>query len=147
MKFKARVIPSGNATAVEVPTAVMKALGGQARPPVAVTINGHTWRSRVAAMRGQQLIGISAANREAAGIAEGETIEVGVELDDAPRTVELPDDLAKALKHGAGALAAFEHLPFGLKQKHVRDIEASSTPVVRERRIGMLVATLMGQAH
>ena len=80
-------------------------------------------------------------------IAEGDMIEVNVELDDAPRTVELPDDLAKALKHGAGALAAFEHLPFGLKQKHVRDIEASSTPVVRERRIVKLVATLMGQAH
>ena len=147
MKFKARVIPSGNATAIEVPAAVMQALGPQVRPPVAITINGHSWRSRVAAMRGQLLIGISAANRDAAGVSEGETIEVDVVLDDAPRTVELPDDLAKALKHGAGAMAAFERLPFGLKQKHVRDIEASSTAQVRERRIAKLVATLMGQAH
>lgn len=147
MKFKARVIPSGNATAVEIPQAVMEALGSQARPPVSVTINGHSWRSRVAAMRGQQLIGISAANRGAAGIAEGETVEVDVVLDEAPRTVELPADLATALKHGAGAMAAFERLPFGLKQKHVRDIEASSTAEVRERRIAKLVATLMGQAH
>lgn len=147
MKFKARVIPSGNATAVEVPAAVMKALGGEARPPVTITINGHSWRSRVAAMRGQQLIGISAANRASAGIAEGDTVEIDVELDDAPRTVDLPPDLAIALKHGAGALAAFERLPFGLRQKHVRDIEASSTATVRERRIGKLVATLMGQAH
>ena len=146
MKFKTRVIPSGNATAVEVPAAVMTSLGA-ARPPVSITINGHTWRSRIAAMRGLQLIGISAANREAAGIAEGDTIEVEVALDDAPRTVDLPDDLAKALRHGAGAMAAFERLPFGLRQKHVREIEASSTPVVRVRRIAKLVATLMGQAH
>ena len=147
MKFKARVIPSGNATAVEVPEAVMAALGREARPPVSITINGHSWRSRVAAMRGLKLIGISAANREAAGVAEGEMVEVDVTLDDAPRTVDLPDDLATALKHSVGALAAFERLPFGLKQKHVRDIEASSMAQVRERRIVKLVATLKGQAH
>jgi uncharacterized protein YdeI (YjbR/CyaY-like superfamily) len=147
MKFKARVIPSGNATAVEVPAAILTSLGAQSRPPVSVTINGHTWRSRIAAMRGQHVIGISAANREAARIAEGEMIEVDVKLDDAPRTVELPPDLATALKHGHGAMAAFERLPFGLKQKHVRDIEASNTAQVRERRIGKLVATLMGQSH
>ena len=147
MKFKARILPSGNATAVEVPDAVMKSLGAEARPPVSVTINGHTWRSRVAVMRGLKLIGISAANREAAGIAEGDMVDVTVELDDAPRTVELPADLATALKHGLGAMAAFERLPFGLRQKHVREIEASSTAQVRERRIGKLVATLMGQSH
>jgi hypothetical protein len=97
MKFDATVIPSGNATAVEVPAEVMAALGPDARPPVAITINGVTWRSRVAAMGGKKLIGISAAHREAAGIAEGETIEVDVILDTAPRTVEEPDDLKAAL--------------------------------------------------
>ena len=141
MKFTAHVIPSGNATAVEVPDAVMKALGPDARPPVAVTVNGHSWRSRVAVMRGLKLIGISAANREAAGIAEGDTIEVGIELDAGPRNVDVPADLADALE-GARAAAAFERLPFGLRQKHVREIEASSTVQVRERRIGKLVASL-----
>ena len=143
MKFTARVIPSGNATAVEIPAAVMKALGPQARPPVTITINGHSWRSRVAAMRGQQLIGISAANREAAGVAEGETIEVDVVLDAAPRTVELPDDLAKALKRTTGSKDAFERLPFGLRQKHVREIESAKSAEVRERRIAKLVITLV----
>ena len=143
MKFRARVIPSGNATAVEIPAAVMKALGPQARPPVTITINGHSWRSRVAAMRGQQLIGISAANREAAGVAEGETIEVDVVLDSAPRTVELPDDLAKALKRTTGSKDAFERLPFGLRQKHVREIESAKSAEVRERRIAKLVITLV----
>ena len=143
MKFRARVIPSGNATAVEIPAAVMKALGPQARPPVTITINGHSWRSRVAAMRGEQLIGISAANREAAGVAEGETIEVDVVLDAAPRTVELPDDLARALKRTTGSRDAFERLPFGLRQKHVREIESAKSAEVRERRIAKLVITLV----
>jgi antitoxin component of MazEF toxin-antitoxin module len=56
MKFKARVIPSGNATGVEIPKDVMEALRSGPRPPITITINGHTWRSRVAVMRGQSLV-------------------------------------------------------------------------------------------
>jgi hypothetical protein len=46
MKFKARVIPSGNATGVVISKDVVEALGSRPRPPITATINGHTWRSR-----------------------------------------------------------------------------------------------------
>lgn len=144
MKFKATIIPSGNATAVEIPDKVVQALGPEARPPVVITINGHTWRSRVAAMRGLKLIGISAANRAAAGVNDGETIEVELALDTAPREVEEPTDLAAALDASKPARAAFDGLPFGLRQKHVRAIEEAKSPDVRARRIAKLVATLGG---
>src|SRR4051794_11885825 len=97
LKFKAEVIPSGNATAVEVPKAVVDALASGARPPVVVSINGHSWRSRLAAMRGMSLVGISAANRKASGISAGDIVGVLVEVDVEPRTVAEPPDLAKAL--------------------------------------------------
>jgi uncharacterized protein YdeI (YjbR/CyaY-like superfamily) len=142
MKFRATVIPSGNATAVEVPDEVMAALGPEARPAVAIAINGHTWRSRVALMRGQILIGISAANREAAGIAEGEEIEIDLTLDTAPRTVEEPDDLSAALDANPTARTTFDKLAFGLKGKHIRDIESAKSAEVRARRISKLVETL-----
>lgn len=144
MKFRATVIPSGNATAVEVPDDVMAALGPDARPPIAVTINGVTWRSRIALMRGQKLIGISAAHREAAGIAEGEEIELDVTLDIAPREVDEPGDLKSALDASPTARTAFDKLAFGLKAKHVRDIEAAKSDEVRARRIAKLVETLGG---
>ena len=108
MRFRARVIPSGNATGVEVPADVMKALGPGSRPLIAVTINGHAWRSRVASMRGQHLVGISAANRAASGIAEGDVVEVDLELDTEPRVVTEPPDLAKALNGDPEARAAFD---------------------------------------
>jgi uncharacterized protein YdeI (YjbR/CyaY-like superfamily) len=142
LKFPATVIPSGNATAVEVPEAVMQALGPQARPPIAVTINGHTWRSRVALMRGQRLVGISAANRAAAGIAEGDTVEVELVLDEAPREVAEPADLAEALGAQPAARAAFDRLPFGLKRKHVADIEQAKSPEMRQRRIAKLIQAM-----
>lgn len=142
MQFRAVVIPSGNATAVELPDEVMQALGSEARPPVAIVINGHSWRSRVAVMNGQRLVGISAAHRAAAGIELGQTIEIDITLDTAPRDVEEPDDLKTALDHNPSARAAFGKLPFGLRTKHVRDIEAAKTPEVRARRIAKLVETL-----
>jgi hypothetical protein len=142
MKFHAKVIPSGNATGVEVPAEVMQALGPQGRPPVVITINGHSWRSRVAAMRGMRLIGISAAHRAAAGIVEGDVIEIDVTLDEAPRDVTEPADLAGALAECAEARAAFDRLPFGLRQKHVRTIEEARSEDVRQRRIEKLIAGL-----
>lgn len=142
MQFRAVVIPSGNATAVEVPDAVMQSLGPEARPPVAITINGYSWRSRVALKDGKRLVGISAAHREAACIAEGETIDLDITLDTAPREVEEPVDLKSALDANPSARAAFDRLPFGLKAKHVRDIEAATKPEVRARRILKLAETL-----
>jgi hypothetical protein len=44
MKFRAKVIPSGNATGIEIPADVMNARGSGARPLIAVTINGPTTR-------------------------------------------------------------------------------------------------------
>ena len=65
--------PPGNATGAEVPAEVVDALGEGERPQVGITINGHRWRSRVAFMGGRRfLVGISAANRAAAGVAEGD---------------------------------------------------------------------------
>ncbi len=142
MRFSAQVIPSGNATAVEIPGAVAEALGPQARPPIAIAINGHGWRSRVAIMRGMRLIGISAANQAAAGIREGDIVEIEVEIDAAAREVDIPDDLHAALAAQPGAKAAFERLPFGLKRKHVGAIEDARRADVRQRRIDKLVAGL-----
>ena len=142
LKFKARVIPSGNATGVEIPKDVVEALHSGPRPPITVTINGHTWRSRVAVMRGKCLLGISAANRLASGIAEGAIVVVDLKLDTAPRVVAQPLDLAKALRDDPKARAAFDRLPFGLKRKHVAAVEGAKAPATRQRRIAKLVATL-----
>jgi antitoxin component of MazEF toxin-antitoxin module len=142
VKFRAELIASGNATAVEIPASVVQSLGPEARPAVAISINGHAWRSRVALMRGQRLIGISAANREAAGISIGDMVEVDLTADTAPREVEEPADLAAALARSRAARAAFDRLPYGLRNKHVRTIEDAKGAETRARRIARLIETL-----
>jgi len=47
---------------LEVPEEVVEALGGGKRPTVAITLNGHSWKSRVAIMRGRYLPGLSNAS-------------------------------------------------------------------------------------
>jgi len=144
VKFSAVVKPAGNATGVEVPAEVVDALGSGRRPKVVITIGGHTWRSRVASAGDRFIVGISAANRAASGISEGDVTEVDLQLDDEPRVVAEPPDLAAALDQDPRARAAFDRLPYGLKNKHVRDIEGAKSPETRRRRIAKLVTTMSG---
>src|SRR6202000_2758936 len=76
---------------------VVEPLAGGKRPPVPITINGHSWQSRIAIMRGRHLIGFSKANRAAAGVDTGAEVEVEVELDTEPRVVAEPEELTRAL--------------------------------------------------
>jgi len=142
MRFPATVEPAGNATGIEVPAEIVTALGGGKRPKVAITINGHTWRSRVASMGGRFIVGISAANRAACGIAEGDKVEAELQLDTAPRVVAEPPDLAEALDGDPQARAAFDRLAYGLKRKHVHAIQDAKTPQTRQRRIAKLITTI-----
>ena len=80
-----------------VPEETVLALGKGKRPPVSVTINGYTYRSTVAPMGGRYLVGVSAENRAGAGVAGGQEVDVDLELDTAPREIELPADFAAAL--------------------------------------------------
>jgi len=87
-----------NATGIVVPAKTVEALGAGKTPPVNVTINGkYTYRGRIASMGGEFMIGVAKEHREKAGIKGGDSIEVEITLDDAPREVAIPPELAKAL--------------------------------------------------
>jgi hypothetical protein len=142
MKFRAHVEPPQPMRGLEVPQEVVEALGAGKRPPVTITINGHSWRSRVAIMRGRYLIGLSNANRQAAGVVTGDEVEVQVEFDPEPRAVAEPADLARALDADPLTRAAYDRLPYGLKLQHVRAIQSAKKPETRRRRIEKAVAGL-----
>lgn len=132
----------GTTTGFVVPDEVVEALGGGRRPKVAATMAGHTWRTSIAAMGGRFLLGASAAVREAAGIAAGETHTVTVVLDDAPRTVEVPEDLAAALAADADAARAWESLTYSAQRRHAEAVVAAKKPETRARRVESVVASL-----
>jgi Bacteriocin-protection, YdeI or OmpD-Associated/Domain of unknown function (DUF1905) len=142
MKFATTVLLGGKtATGIVVPDDVVEALGSGKRPKVAVTVNGHTYRTTVALMHGQFLVPLSAQHREAAGVAAGEAVEVDLVLDDAPREVELPADLATALGNGP-AREFFDQLSFTHRKEWARWITEAKKAETRQARVDKAVIAL-----
>jgi len=131
-----------NATGLQVPAEAIAALGKQKRPKVTVSLNGYTYRSTVAAYGDVFMLPLSAEHREAAGVKAGDQVEVTIELDLAPRTVEIPDDLAAALAEKPGATAAFDALSYTMRKEYVRQVESAKAQETRDRRIAGIVAKL-----
>lgn len=145
MEFTTELLATGGSTTgFVVPEAVVEALAGGRRPKVAATVNEYTWRTSIASMGGRFLLGASAAVREAAGIAAGQTHTVTVELDAAPRTVEVPEDLAAALAADPDAAAAWARLSYSHQRQHAEAVAAAKAPETRARRIAATLAKLTG---
>lgn len=128
-------------TGIIVAPEIIAELGAGKKPPVVLTVNGYTYRSTVAVMGGQYMIGFSSDHRAASGINGGDAITVTIELDSAPRVVEIPDDFAAALT-AAGVQEAFDKLAFSHRKEHVRAIEEAKTPETRARRIDKAIEKL-----
>jgi hypothetical protein len=143
MRFKTKIIQSGKtATGIEVPAKVVESLGTSRKPAVSVTIKGYTYRSTVAVMGGKFMVGVSAKVREASGVAGGDTVDVDMELDTAPRVLEVPADLKKALGRDKEAKQIFEGLSYSRKQRLVLPIEDAKTPETRQRRVDKAISML-----
>ena len=132
------------ATGFEVPADVVESLGAGKRPPVTVTVKGHTYRSTVAVMGGRYLLPLSAEHRTAARVRAGDEVDVEIALDTQPRTVDVPADLQAALDGDPVARATWERLSYSHQRQHVLAIEETKAAATRERRIAKAIAMLRG---
>jgi hypothetical protein len=143
MTFRAKVLLGGKtATGIQVPDEVVESLGAGKRPKVQVTVGRHTYRTTVARMGGMFLVPLNAENREAAGVAAGDMVDVTVELDDAPREVDVPDDLRTAIAGDAAAQGWFAQLSYTHRKEWVRWVEEAKRVETRRSRIEKTVAAL-----
>ena len=143
MRFETTMLQMGNNTGIEVPEDVVAALTAGRKPPVVVTVNGFEYRSTIAVMGGKSLIPFSSDKRAATGIGGGDPITVELELDTAPRTVEVPEDLAAALAE-AGLGDAFAALAVSYRKRHVLAVEGAKAAETRARRVAGVVEALRG---
>lgn len=131
-----------NATGLPVPADVVASLGAGKRPKVIVSLGGYSYRTTIGAMGETAMLPLSAEHRAAAGVTAGATVDVTLELDSAPRTVELPADLAAALAARPGTSEAFASLAPSRQKEHVRQVETAKAAETRERRIQAIVDAL-----
>jgi hypothetical protein len=138
--FRVRLRDAGGGGAVfDLPARAAAALGERRRPPVTVTIGDYTFRTTVAVYGGQPMIGVNKGHRAAAGIGVGDTFDVLVALDEAPRVVEVPTDLAQALAADGAAQVAFDKLSYTHRREYVEWIAEAKRPATRARRVAETV--------
>ena len=143
MKFTAELESTGKTTAgFEVPAEIVEKLGGGGHPKVSVTVNGYTFRTSIARMGGRYLLGVSVDRRTAAGVSAGDLLEVDVELDTAPREVDVPEELAAALAADAAASEFWQTLSYSKQQWHVAQVTSAKTEETRDRRIEKSIGML-----
>jgi hypothetical protein len=139
-RFRARLEDAGGGgAAFDVPARAAAALGERKRPPVTVTIGDYTFRTTVAVYGGQPMIGVNKRHRAAAGVDVGDAFDVVVALDEQPRVVEVPADLAEALVHDAAARAAFDEMSYTHRREYVDWIAEAKRPATRARRVAETV--------
>ncbi|WP_308636914.1 YdeI/OmpD-associated family protein [Paenibacillus silvisoli] len=143
MKFKATLeLSKKTATGIQVPDEIVEALGAGKKPPVKVTLGSYSYRSTVASMGGRFMLPVSAEHREGAGVQAGDEVEVTLELDTAPRELEVPGDLAEAMDREAEARRFFDSLSYSNKRRFVLNIEGAKSAETRQRRIEKSVELL-----
>jgi bifunctional DNA-binding transcriptional regulator/antitoxin component of YhaV-PrlF toxin-antitoxin module len=134
--FSTRLEPRGPAAAVVLDDEQVALVGeGAKRFPVVATVNGYTWRTSVARMGGEFLVGLNREVRERAGVQAGDEVEVILDLDMAPRQVEVPEALAAALEIDPQARVAFEGMAFSHRKEYARWIAEAKREETRGRRV------------
>lgn len=142
IKFNTIIFQQGNNTGIEVPEAVIEQLASGKRPAVHITLNRFSYRSTIGVMGGKYLIPLSAERRAAAGVKGGDQLEITLEPDTAPRVVDVPEELKKALSNNKKAEAFFNSLSYSGQLKYVLPISQAKTEETKQRRIEKAVNDL-----
>lgn len=133
--------PRGPAAAIVLTDEQVAGLGSAKAFPVVVTIGATTARLRLARMGGENLVGLSRAARAELGVEIGQTVDVVIRPDDAPREVEVPAALAEALE-STGLRPAFDALAPSRRKEHARAVADAKGDDTRARRVQKVLDSL-----
>ena len=139
--FDAPLVVHAKGAHVVVPDRVIEALGGGGRIPVRAAFDGVEYQGSVVTMGGERIIGVQKAIRTSIGKGDGDRVTVTLARDTGERAVEVPADLANALK-AAGVRKQWDALAYSHRKEHVRAIEEAKKPETRAKRIEKAVEAL-----
>jgi hypothetical protein len=135
IELTATLVARGPAAAIVLADEQAAAIGeGAKRFPVRASVNGYSWRTTATPM-GETLLGLNRAVRESADVQAGDTVEVALELDTAPREVDVPEALARALAGDLAAKATLEALAFTHRKEYARWVADVKRLETRARRV------------
>ncbi|WP_159614664.1 YdeI/OmpD-associated family protein [Glutamicibacter sp. JC586] len=140
------IASNGNNVGIVVPDEIVYSFGRGKRVPVTVLIDhDYSYRNTISSMGGQFLISFNAETRAATGKDAGDEINVKLELDEEPRTVEIPEPLAVLLSAEPELLEAWNQLSYSKQRGHVDPIISARGEDTRGRRVEKVIKTLRSQ--
>jgi hypothetical protein len=144
VRFEATIEPTGaRTTGIRVPDEIIERLGQGKRPRVvAVLDGGYALRTTVGTHDGAPFLSVSAAVRREAGVEGGDEVTVDLTVDDVPREVEVPDDLAAALAGDDDARTWFAGLTASQRSHFATSVTSAKQPATRQRRVAKAVTAL-----
>ena len=132
----------GGGAWVDVPFDVEKAFAKK-RVPIRATIDGVPYRGSLVRMGGDcHMLLILKAIREKIGKQAGDKVSVTLQEDQAPRKVEIPADVQRALRLKPRAGDFFGKLAYSHQREYVQWIEGAKRVETRERRIEKMITLL-----
>ena len=134
---------TGKTLGIVVPAEEMAKLGPARRYPVVVTIGDYSYRNSVSWYQGAFMTGLSAENRAGAGVEGGQEVEVTLVVDESPRILELPDELADALR-SAGAYDRFRALSYSKQRGLAEPWMKAKSQDAKDRNLAKIVAASAG---
>ncbi|MBO9541080.1 DUF1905 domain-containing protein [bacterium] len=127
---------TGSWTYVNIPADVSARFGTKRQVPIKGTVNGVPLQgSLMPHGDGTFYLVIKQAIRDAAGVTQGDSVQISLEPDDAPRRNEVPEDLQQALQGQSEAGAVFEKLAYSHQKAYLDWIGEAKKPETRARRI------------
>ena len=142
LELKRTLEPRGPAGALVLTEEEVTVLGGGKRAAVLVRVGERQAKLRLGVMGGENLIGMSKASRADLGVEIGQQLVVAISLDEGPREVELPDDLAAALADDATASANFAAMPYTARKEYAVWVGGAKRADTRARRLAEALTKL-----
>jgi uncharacterized protein YdeI (YjbR/CyaY-like superfamily) len=93
---------------------------------------------------GTYCIGVTKAIMAEAGVSMGDQLDVVVEFVEAPREVDVPDDLQAMLSKRKGVQAAWDGMSFSHRREYVNAITEAKKPETLQRRVAKTIDALEG---
>jgi hypothetical protein len=132
----------GGGAFVRIPFNVEESFGKK-RVPVKATIDGQPYRGMLMRMgEPYHILGILKEIRQKIGKDFGDEVQVALEEDLEPRTVEIPPDFQQALDEAPVARAAFEKISYTHRKEYVNAILDARREETRRSRIAKTIEML-----
>lgn len=118
---------------VFIPFDVKEAFGS-GRPKIRALVDGHEYRGSLVNMGQGHVLGMRKDVRAAIGKDVGDTVRVAVELDTAPREVDVPAELGEALDGAPEVAERYAAMSYTHRREYAQWVAEAKKQETRDRR-------------